>query len=204
MKKLLDSFAALISVPMGYLNAFGGIVAFIWLIFAGEWTIIIFGLVALFTSHFFLGLLFMPSLAVDFVGMYLYKSKVTRILSFPFFYVGAGLNSIIICIWAYIVYDFALQASETSVAKFALTLWAYGVTTGPIQWMATKEPADSVGTVLMTFFTMLGSMWLTFSIGLFNFNFDEAFLGMLLSMFICINTMFYLAVKEGFKSRSSR
>lgn len=202
MKKLLDSFAAVISVPMGYMNAFGGIVAFIWLIIAGEWSIVIFGLIAIFTSHFLIAILFMPSLGIDLIGMFFYKSKMTRILAYPFFYIGAGLNSIIICIWAFVVYNFALQESETSVAKFALTLWAYGVTTGPIQWMATKEPADSVGTTLMVFFTMLGSMWLTFSVGLFNFNFDEAFLGMLLSMFICINVMFYLTVTEGFKSSS--
>ena len=52
MKIFLAQLAVLVSFPILFINSFGGIIAFVWLIFESEWTLIIQGIVAFFVSSF--------------------------------------------------------------------------------------------------------------------------------------------------------
>ena len=44
MKNFLTQLAALLSLPILFINSFGGIIAFVWLILESEWTLIIQGI----------------------------------------------------------------------------------------------------------------------------------------------------------------
>ena len=50
MKNFLAQLAVVVSFPILFINSFGGIIAFVWLIFESEWTLIIQGIVAFFVS----------------------------------------------------------------------------------------------------------------------------------------------------------
>ena len=48
MKNFLAQLAVLVSLPILFINSFGGIIAFVWLMFESEWTLIIKGVIAFF------------------------------------------------------------------------------------------------------------------------------------------------------------
>lgn len=49
---MLNKIIEILSVPIMILNIAGGIVGGIWLAILGEWTLIVIGVLLLFTSHF--------------------------------------------------------------------------------------------------------------------------------------------------------
>ena len=59
MKNFLAQLAALLSLPILLINSFGGIIAFVWLIFESEWTLIIHGVLAFFFSSLILAIAFL-------------------------------------------------------------------------------------------------------------------------------------------------
>ena len=61
MKNFLAQLAVLVSFPILLINSFGGIIAFVWLMFESEWTLIIKGVIAFFVSSFVLGIAFFAS-----------------------------------------------------------------------------------------------------------------------------------------------
>ncbi len=190
MKKLFENLMNIISVPIILTNLFGGIIAFVWLIIEAEWDLIIFGLAGLFTSAFVLGFAFLPSAAISFIGITFYEKKI-KLLAYPLFLVSAFLNICILVIWTYLVYTYALVTADTSTPKIAVTLWAYGVTVGPIQFMASKGSAENIGSFILTFFLSAGCLCLTLFIGFGSGTYGV--IAYLSSMIICLIVMlFYL------------
>ena len=163
MKKFLAQVAILASIPILIVNSFGGIVAFVWLMLESEWTLIIQGVIAFFVSSFILGFAFLPAVGVSLLGMFFYEKKI-KILAFPIFYIATLLNIVVISIWTLTVFSYALDNSNSGTSLIPITLWAYGVAVGPIQYMASKEGGESVGTQLLTTFSALGSLWMVFAI----------------------------------------
>ena len=190
MKKFLTQLAVLASIPILFINSFGGIVAFVWLIFESEWTLIIQGVLAFFVSSLILAIAFLPAVGVSLIGMFFYKMKI-KILAFPIFYIATLLNIAVISIWTLVVFSFALDSSSPETSKIPITLWAYGVAVGPIQYMASKEGSENVGAQLLTTFSALGSLWMVFAISFLGYELLTAMWGFLISMTICLNIMFF-------------
>ena len=88
IKKLLAQLAVLVSFPILLINSFGGIIAFVWLMFESEWTLIIQGVLAFFVSSLGLAIAFLPAVGVALIGMFFYKMKI-KILAYPIFYISA-------------------------------------------------------------------------------------------------------------------
>jgi len=160
MKKLLENLIGLISLPIMIINTFGGIIAFVWLIILSEWNLIITGIVGLFASAFILGFAFLPALAIQGIGWLIFKSK-AKFLSYPFFIIAALLDILILILWSVLVYAYALENIQSSTPQVVALLWAYGVTVGPVQWMASKEGPAQIGSFILTFFLSLGCLSLT-------------------------------------------
>ena len=190
MKNFLTQLAALLSLPILFINSFGGIIAFVWLIFESEWTLIIQGIVAFFVSSFIVAIAFLPAFGVAFIGMFFYKMKI-KILAYPIFWIAALLNIAIISIWTLIVFSYALDNSSPETSLIPITLWAYGVAVGPIQYMASKESSENVSSQLLTTFSTLGSLWMVFAISFLDYDLMTAMWGFLISMAICLNIMFF-------------
>jgi len=190
MKNFLAQLAVLVSFPILLINSFGGIIAFVWLMFESEWTLIIQGVLAFFVSSLILAIAFLPAVGVSLIGMLFYKMKI-KILAYPIFYISALLNIAVISIWTLVVFSFALDSSSPETSKIPITLWAYGVAVGPIQYMASKEGSENVGALLLTTFSALGSLWMVFAISFLGYELLTAMWGFLISMAICLNIMFF-------------
>jgi hypothetical protein len=181
MKIFLTQLAALLSLPILFINSFGGIIAFVWLIFESEWTLIIQGIVAFFVSSFIIAIAFLPAFGVALIGMFFYKMKI-KILAYPIFYISTLLNIAVISIWTFSIFNYALVNSSPETSLIPITLWAYGVSVGPI---------NNVGATLLTTFSTLGSLWMVFAINFLGYNLETAMWGFLISMTIYLNIMFF-------------
>ena len=169
MKIFLSQLATLLSLPVLFINSFGGIIAFVWLIFDSEWTLIIQGIVAFFVSSFIIAIAFLPAFGVALIGMFFYKMKI-KILAYPIFYISALLNIAVISVWTLFVFNAAFMNSSPETSLIPITLWAYGVAVGPIQYMASKEGSENVGAQLLTTFSALGSLWMVFAISFLGYE----------------------------------
>ena len=190
IKKFLAQLAVLVFLPIFFINLFGGIIAFVWLIFESEWTLIIQGIVAFFVSSLGLALALLPAFGVALIGMFFYKMKI-KILAYPIFYISTLLNIAVISIWTLFVFSYALDNSSPETSLIPITLWAYGVAVGPIQYMASKEGSENVSSQLLTTFSTLGSLWMVFAISFLDHELLTAMWGFLISMTICLNIMFF-------------
>ena len=190
IKKLLAQLAVLVSFPILLINSFGGIIAFVWLMFESEWTLIIQGVLAFFVSSLGLAIAFLPAVGVALIGMFFYKMKI-KILAYPIFYISTLLSIAVISIWTLFVFSYALDNSSPETSLIPITLWAYGVAVGPIQYMASKEGSENVSSQLLTTFSTLGSLWMVFAISFLGHELSTAMWGFLISMTICLNIMFF-------------
>ena len=190
MKNFLAQLAVLVSLPILFINSFGGIIAFIWLMFESEWTLIIKGIILFFVSSFALSIAFLPAAGVSMIGMFFYIKKI-KFLAFPIFYIATLLNIAVISVWTLFVFNAAFMNSSPETSLIPITLWAYGVAVGPIQYMASKEGSENVGAQLLTAFSSLGSLWMVFAISFLDYELLTAMWGFLISMAICLNIMFF-------------
>ena len=197
MKIFLSQLATLLSLPVLFINSFGGIIAFVWLIFESEWTLIIQGIVAFFVSSLGLALALLPAFGVALIGMFFYKMKI-KILAYPIFYISTLLSIAVISIWTLFVFSYALDNSSPETSLIPITLWAYGVAVGPIQYMtsregymASKDGGNNVGATILTTFTTLGSLWMVFAINFLGHDLETAMWGFLILMTVYLNIIFF-------------
>jgi FtsH-binding integral membrane protein len=178
-----------------FINTFGGIVALVWLIVIGDyWFLIGAGVFALFFSAFGLGLLMLPSTGVQMAGFKLIEKK-QKVLGYIFLYFGNLLLLAAFASWIIYVYAFGLSNVQNASDLFPIMLWCYGVATGPIYWMASKEGKNSEGTQIMTFFISIGCIGMTIMISFFYVSLYNSMIFFLLSVFFSINLLFYESYK---------
>ena len=200
MNDLIKILVNVVSTPLLLLNSFGGIVAFVWLAFAGEWTLIGYGILGIFFSAIALSIPFLLSGVIAIAGLKIYQK--IKIFGYPFFLLAVLVNILTIIFWVGIVYQFAINNSNNSTSIFAVMLWAYGVSVGPIQYMASKERGENTASLLLTFFTSLGCAWITLSHGLFGINITASYVGFFVLMFVC--TLIQFIISLTFKSKQTQ
>ena len=122
--------------PLMLLNTLGAIVSGIWLAILGEWSFIGLGILALIISVFPLSLALAPGIIIALPGVALFDKG--RNLIGSLFVILSGLYSYsVITAWCILtIYFFTNQMTDPSIPKL---LWAYGVATGPLGYMAQKE-----------------------------------------------------------------
>tara|TARA_X000001036_G_scaffold420584_1_gene441597 strand:- start:422 stop:1051 length:630 start_codon:yes stop_codon:yes gene_type:complete len=195
----MDKLILAVGIPLMLLNGFGGIAAFIWLVILGNyWFLIGAGFIALLFSSFALGLLMLPSTAIQFAGIALIEKK-QNIIGYIFMYLGNLLLLAAFSAWILYVYYFGLANVQRESHLFPVMLWCYGVATGPIFYMANKEKqsgGSTEGTDVMSFFISIGCFAMTFLISFFDTNLLDAMIIFIICVFISINLLFYEAYKS--------
>ena len=148
MSKIIE----LLTTPIMFMNMFSGIIGGIWLAIIGEWSLIGFGLILLFTSHWYLMLLMLPGMAITAIAVPFIKRQ--NPLQYFFGYLSQLYTNILIvgwCIGSFIVctnhYN-GPNVSSIDVVPYAL--WSWGMGLGPWQFFASKEP-DNEFTMITTF-----------------------------------------------------
>ena len=187
-KEFFNNTLLYLALPVTYLNAFAGIIAFVWLIILGKWFLIAVSIVALF-SHFLLGILMFPATLVQLLAFKAYEKKQV-FLCMVGCYLGTLINMFIFFCWVTYVYYFGLSNVTTKSELLPIMLWANGVAIGPIYFMANQEK-DSPATVTLTFFTSLGCFFNTILISFFGFTLFSTSIIFLICMSICLNIMFF-------------
>lgn len=135
---------------IGFVNLLGGIVGGIWLLFKGEW-----GLVLIAVAFFFLGgtflisLLLLPSIGIGFLtGALVEKKKylVSGVLST----IAHTYTVVVMATWGLAFMAFFLLRAHPDILIPTILL-SYGPATGPWGYMASKEGDFSVAHIA-TFF----------------------------------------------------
>lgn len=164
----LTKLAVVLSVPLGLLNLFGGVVAGIWLAILGKWGIIGYGVAALFVSGIGLGFAMIPGLLFAAPAVVLHEKG--HKLGFYFFsFLGSLYTVVVLTAWCIaVLYFFGRQADPDSIIP--VLLWSYGVATGPIAWMAQKETqgGGGEGAMMSTFFSQFAYVLVILAILLFG------------------------------------
>ncbi|MFL5482861.1 MAG: hypothetical protein ACJ8AK_11795 [Gemmatimonadaceae bacterium] len=130
-------FATACSWLIATVNMFGGLIAGVWLAIKGDWWALGYGLLGLFASVWVVGWLLVPSLLLSgpaVVAVQRGRSWAARILS------GAStlyINAIML-IWCVFITGFFLKHPRNAPI-FPVLLWAYGVSTGPWTFLASKD-----------------------------------------------------------------
>lgn len=134
-----------------WISLFGG---GIWLAILGQWSAIGWGMLGFGISHFVLGLALMPGLLFSAPAAYLYDRF--KPLAYVLGFLGTIYTLGIITLWCVYVFHFFAFKAESMNTLTPLLLWSYGVATGPLGYMASKEGPDRVGSVTATVFAEIG------------------------------------------------
>jgi len=191
MINFFKSLFLLLSIPLWIINSFGGIVAFIWLIILGNYSfIIIGGILILFFSSFAFALAMLPSTGVQLLAIKMFEKK-QKLIGIVLMYIATILLLAVFMFWTFYVYYVGIINIQSKSHIFPVLLWCFSVSVWPIQYMASKEPRDSVGTNIMTLFVTLGCLLMTILMSFFQFSMIGAAYVYLGCMTICVNIMFY-------------
>jgi len=136
MRFFLAFFSAM-SVSIGFLNIFGGIVSGIWLAFLGQWRPIDIGLLSLFRTTWLIGFALMPGLLFAAPAAMPFE----RGHRFTDVALAKLYTTAVIVTWSYLVLlFFARMATPTSLLP--ILLWSYGIATGPWAFLAQDQQGD--------------------------------------------------------------
>ena len=146
-QKLMELFTSVMLVPFLLLNFTSFLVGGIWLLFLGEWRLVLMG----FLVDFFIPFIWMGVVLVQAPLMLLvhYMSeKGMNILMMIPAYISMLIGHVAILAWVFYVVAYAIGIGEQSSMSFPYLLFGYCVAAGPFQYMASKEPSDNLGSFL--------------------------------------------------------
>jgi hypothetical protein len=155
--RALGALITAIMIPIAALNLLGGLVGGIWLVLAGEWSLVVAGVVAGLLGLFVISLALMPGMLLLGPGAALAERN--PIAAAPFL-VGANVWTLgVVTVWCVGVFLLIPDRVYAEHLPPAL-LFAYATATGPWSYMASKEAQADPNTYSMipTFFAQLGSV----------------------------------------------
>jgi hypothetical protein len=136
MNKIESLFIGAV-VPLSLLNIFGGVVSGVWLAILGEWGVIGTGVLALFVSGMALGLAMMPGLIFSLPAAAMLE-RGNKIGGYIFTFLSLIYTYGLLIVWSVVVLiHFTDQATDSSLIP--ILIWSYGVATGPISFLASKD-----------------------------------------------------------------
>jgi len=148
---MFNRIVNILGVPIMFLNLASGIFAGIWLAILGEWLLLGIGILFLFTSHWLLALLMLPSLPIAGLATYFYEKKnpLRHLLS----YISILYTNILIVVTFFFAYSICSHYYNGNIGLgyIPYLLWSWGMALGPWQYFASKEPDNefSVNTLFI-------------------------------------------------------
>lgn len=148
MFAVLEALCSLLIIPLTLLNIFGALASGIWLAILGNWSLLGTGLGMLFLGGFGLGFAMMPGLLFATPGAALLERG--NKLGYVLLFLNIVYTFLVLSAWcSFIIFTFAKAGGYH--AKIPSLIWAYGVATGPIVWLARQDNGNSFSTA-STFF----------------------------------------------------
>ena len=149
-------------IPLSNLNYFGGIVGGVWLLFLGEWKLLIIGIITAVTAHWFLGLLFLLEFIFAAPAMFFYRKNI-KVLFHIFGTLAVLLRTSIITLWCIGMLVFLFE-KYTSTPLLPILLFAYSVINAPISYLAIKDLQGGADEAVFTTLIMEIGLIIVFSI----------------------------------------
>jgi hypothetical protein len=166
----MKALVAIFQFPIMILNIFGFAVSAIWLLFIGEWKVVIVGLVVSVFAPKFLGFALLFGMIVDLPAHYFAKRGVAVGVYF-FQFLSSAFTYIIIGSWCGAVI-FACIHNAPPHAFWPLLIWSYGVATSPWSYMAQVD--QGIASILGVFFTQAAFIVLMVCVA-FGMDVSDAF-----------------------------
>lgn len=184
MGKLAISISVVLvalAVPLWILNSLGGIVAFFWLVFAGEWGLIGWGILGLLVSAFGLSIVMAPSMLFAIPAMKAIQSG-KKTLGWILGLLASLYTNAVIVAWCVAVLIFVTRKAGDETSWVPLLLWANAIATGPLAYMSSKERNNQ--SVTTTQFAQLGYAISIVGILFVDFSLMDVIVTFVVAMFV--------------------
>lgn len=142
----MKTFGALLAatmIPFMLLNAFGGVVAGIWLAILGEWSAILLGIAILFAGPFVVSLFLAPGMGLAGLGLVAIE-RGNKVFGWFLLLLASPWTSIVIVAWEIVIFK-TFGALATAHNVIPMWLWSYGAATGVWSYMARAEQQTGEG-----------------------------------------------------------
>jgi len=148
MGKFIEGLVIAATLPIFFFNLLATLSGSIWLLILGHWVVVLlFFLISIFVPFFF-GIAYMLQVPLVFFAIFLSKKKI--MIGFVIFsFIGTLLGHVINLAWVISVFVYIISLAgqlDAPVLPFLLAGW--GMAIGPFQYMASREPPDSIGTTV--------------------------------------------------------
>lgn len=154
---MIAAIISVLSIPVMLLNFGGGIVGGIWLAIIGNWGLIGLGIISMFVSSFFLGLILAPGLVFNApAAMAFQRGK--QVIGSLCALLGNLYTFAVMTVWCVGCFYVVFQSYYRGGSFWPYLLWAYGMATGPWTYMAAREGPDSIGSSLSAFGACIGAI----------------------------------------------
>lgn len=155
IEKFSTSLIGFISIPIIFANFFGEIVGAIWLLFLGQWQLVILGFILTFLIPYIYTLSLLIQIPLASLLAYTQKHN-KKTLSLILAFITMFIGHAIIIFYVMFVADKAIVISELNgLSLIALLLFGYGVATGPFSYMARGEDKDAIGSFIGVFISQI-------------------------------------------------
>ena len=149
------SVVVFLTIPLVFMNIFGGVISGIWLAVLGEWKAIGMGVILIIVSAIGLGFVLMPSLIFALPATRAIEAGKNSLAAFlgglTMIYTGV----VMLC-WAIIIFVYYYKASDSS-SLIPMLFWSYGVATAPWSHMAkSDQQAGNNFSAIPVFFLSIG------------------------------------------------
>lgn len=155
IEEIFYKILSVFSIPIIFLNFFGGIIAGIWLLFLGQWKLVLGAFI--FTMLIPYAYLIVTLIQMPLVALLSYaQNKNKKYLGLTVGFINILIAHVIILIYVFFILDKAIMISASkNLNIIALLLFGYGVATSPFSYMASKEGSNATGSFLAVFVSQI-------------------------------------------------
>lgn len=194
-------FLGFLSFPIILLNLLGGVVSFVWLAIAGEWSLIIYGIIASVAVYYVFLIVSSPAMGLQFLSMKIYErdNKLLKFISYPLALVADIYLTILTIIWVYLVFyysytlidTFDIQSVETPVL-----IWAYSISIGFLNYLARHDSLETYSASFVTSFSAsIGAIYIVISMLFFDYSLPQTLFVFIIIMLVSLIINFYHRIK---------
>jgi hypothetical protein len=156
MKNIMFAITAVLNIPLMIMNWTAVLIGAVWLLFKGEWLLVVSGVISIVVVQFIIGIVMMPALGIGILAL---KSRYA-VMRYPLFAISFVLNLIVICLMVIASFNYYVGEAHGTVWPYAL--WAYAVATIP--WVQFARGENNTGTVTWLAAVQIGALGVFVSI----------------------------------------